>query len=46
MIDVAIADRYRLIRESLRTLAGVLKGCQVLGFAPSVMAAIKLAKQQ
>ena len=46
MINVAIAERQRLIRESLATLVNGLKGCQVVGVCATGEAAIKLAKQQ
>ena len=46
MINVAIAERQRLIRESLATLVNGRKGCQVVGVCATGEAAIKLAKQQ
>ena len=46
MIKVAIAERQRLIRESLATLVNSLKGCQVVGVCATGEAAIKLAKQE
>ena len=45
MINVAIADRQRLIRESLATLVSGLKGCQVVGLCATGETAIKLVKQ-